>query len=182
MNHFRKLSAVLIPVLIIALFFILKNASEKSGSAVQTIGPAAVSSQLAAPPALAQIGSTSSFADVAEKTVNSVVSISSTRVVRAPNSQFQFPFNDPFFQRFFGEDQSQAPQDIREQALGSGVIIDQNGTIITNNHVVEGASELKVTLFNDKEYDAEIIGTDPPTDVAVIRLKGDGLSDLVPMK
>lgn len=87
-----------------------------------------------------------------------------------------FGDSDPFFQ-FFGGPRSQTLPD--EQASGSGVIISDDGYIITNNHVVDGASEIKVTLTNRKTYDATIIGTDPNTDLAVLKIEASKLPSLV---
>lgn len=87
-----------------------------------------------------------------------------------------FGDNDPFFQ-FFGGPKTQTLPD--EQASGSGVIISSDGYIITNNHVVDGANEIKVTLTNRKTYDATVIGTDPNTDLAVIKIDASNLPSLV---
>lgn len=124
------------------------------------------------------------FADVAAKASPAVVNISTVKVIKGGGGRtFQFhgprgpqgPGNDPFnefFERFFGD---QMPQrDRKEKSLGSGFIIESSGLIITNNHVVEGADDIVVRLSTEKEYHAEIIGRDPKTDVAVIKIKGGG--------
>ncbi|MBC8208784.1 MAG: DegQ family serine endoprotease [Desulfobulbaceae bacterium] len=109
------------------------------------------------------------IADVAENSVNSVVNISSTKINkgRQPLSPF---FNDPFFREFFGPN-FDIPRERQEKSLGSGVIVSKDGIILTNNHVVENAEEILVTLADNRELEAEIVGTDPKSDVAVIRLK-----------
>src|SRR2546425_736164 len=86
-------------------------------------------------------------------------------------------FDDPFFRQFFGPSgHENVPRERREQALGSGVIISEDGYILTNNHVVDGADEIKVVLADDKkEFDAKVIGTDPQTDIAVIKVEGKNL-------
>ncbi|HEY2774757.1 MAG TPA: DegQ family serine endoprotease [Candidatus Binatia bacterium] len=128
------------------------------------------------------------LADVAERVTASVVNISSTRTMKpeaGPGAGGDgggeeggggggSPFlDDPFFRKFFQLPPGQnIPQERREQSLGSGVIVDKNGIILTNNHVVEGADETKVTLADGREFDAELVGADPQSDVAVIRLKG----------
>src|SRR5947207_1724818 len=84
-----------------------------------------------------------------------VVNIASTKIVRTAEGA------DPFFRQFFGELYPQIPRERREQALGSGVIVDPSGVIVTNSHVVEHASSVKVGLSDGRELDAEIIGTDP---------------------
>ncbi|MCS6804155.1 MAG: DegQ family serine endoprotease [Acidobacteriota bacterium] len=114
------------------------------------------------------------LAPLARAVRQSVVSISLTKVVRG---QPIHPFmDDPFFRRFFGDDfEPFQPRQRREAGLGSGVIISPDGYILTNNHVVEGASEVKVTLADKREMTAKIIGTDAPTDVAVIKIDAKDL-------
>lgn len=148
--------------------------------------PAPASAGLSAVPAtvplLADTGW--SIADIAEQVVASVVNISSERVTQQQPVQQQFGpfFNDPFFRRYFDERFSfpQVPRERRENSLGSGVIVDADGIILTNNHVVENAERVKVTLADGREVEAEIVGTDPPTDLAVLRLVDDvgGLAPL----
>src|ERR1700687_4399853 len=82
---------------------------------------------------------------------------------------------DPFFQQFFGKrfgPGPEVPKQRREQSLGSGVIVSPEGYVLTNNHVVEGATDVKVTLSDKRELKAQIIGTDAKTDVAVLKLEG----------
>jgi len=122
-----------------------------------------------------------SFADLAKKAKNSVVNISTVKVIKG-RGQTPIPFgpNDPFrdfFERFFKD---QIPKDFRQQSLGTGVIIDKEGYILTNNHVVEMADEIKVKLADDQEFLAKIIGRDPKTDLALIKIDSDKpLSPLV---
>ena len=87
----------------------------------------------------------------------------------------QYQMDDPFFRFFFGES---APQSRQVQGSGSGVIIRPDGYIVTNNHVVANATKIQVTLNNNKTYDATVIGTDPATDVALIKIDAQGLSTL----
>ncbi len=115
-----------------------------------------------------------SFADLAKKAKNSVVNVSTVKVIKG-RGQVPMPFgpNDPFrdfFDRFFRD---QIPKDFRQQSLGTGVIIDQEGFILTNNHVVEMADEIKVKLADEKEYLAKIIGRDQKTDLALIKIDSD---------
>jgi len=76
--------------------------------------------------------------------------------------------NDPFFHQFFGGDV--APQTERERGVGSGVLISSDGYIITNNHVINNAENIKVTLYDNKSYKATLVGTDPVTDIAVCKI------------
>jgi Do/DeqQ family serine protease len=118
------------------------------------------------PIAEAKGGVVLSYADVVEPVQKAVVSIYSTKHVR---EQIQA---NPLFRQLFPE---AAPRERTEEGLGSGVIVSADGYILTNNHVVEGADELKVSLSDDREFVARIIGTDPKTDVAVIRIEADKL-------
>jgi serine protease Do len=114
------------------------------------------------------------FADVAEKAVPAVVSISSEHNVAGgegdPSSD-DFSDNGPLH-FFFGTPESRGARPRKETGLGSGVIISPTGYILTNNHVIEGADAITVKLNDESEYKAEIVGTDKPSDVAVIKLKG----------
>jgi serine protease Do len=115
-----------------------------------------------------------SFAPVIKKAAPSVVNIYTTRLVHM--RLFRSPlFNDPFFRQFFG-DQFGPEVTRKELSLGSGVIVSPDGYILTANHVVEGADEVKVKVGDKKEYTARIIGTDPPTDVAVLKIDAKDLS------
>ncbi len=119
-----------------------------------------------------------SFADVIEKASPAVVTISSTRVIKASEQQGQNPFTaDPFFRQFFGG-QGMRPRDQRERGLGSGVIVSPAGYILTNNHVVEKATTLKVQLSDGRDFTAKTVGTDPQTDLAVIKIAANDLPTL----
>ena len=117
--------------------------------------------------------------EVAAVATPSIVNISTTRVIKArEEAPFDF-FDDPFFRRFFG-DQFQhpnpnTPKEHKEQSLGSGVIVSEDGYIVTNNHVIEKAQEIKVLLLDKKDYKAKLIGADPKTDIAVIKIESKGL-------
>jgi len=108
-----------------------------------------------------------SFADLAERLMPSVVNISTTQVITTRTNPFPFEFPPgSTFDDMFGE-----PQQRRTSALGSGFIIDITGTVVTNNHVIQGAEDIFVTVNGEKEYDAEIVGTDPLSDIAVLKIK-----------
>lgn len=93
-----------------------------------------------------------------------------------PNNPFRDFFDDDVFNQFFGNRNTYIPE---QRASGSGVIISENGYIVTNNHVVENADELTVTLANKKTYTAKVIGTDPAYDLAVIKIEASGLPFLL---
>ena len=116
-----------------------------------------------------------SFNSSIEKASQVVVNISTQK--RIKNKVGSHPmFNDPFFQQFFGDIYNQVPKEKVERSLGSGVIISQDGYIITNNHVIDGADKVVVSLPNSsKEYTAKVIGTDSRTDLAVIKIEKTGL-------
>jgi serine protease Do len=112
------------------------------------------------------------FATLAKRVGPSVVNVSTTQVRKAA-ADMPSPFDDDdpmsqFWQRFFGGRVPRGPQ--RQTGLGSGFIIDRNGTILTNYHVVDGAQKISVTLSDGKSYDAKVIGKDQKTDIAVIKI------------
>jgi serine protease Do len=118
------------------------------------------------------------FGPVVSRAMPAVVNISSSKVVKEqPQQGF---FDDPFFRQFFGNrlPQQQQPRSERETSLGSGVVVSSDGYILTNNHVVDGATDVKVSFANKEEYPAKIIGTDKYTDVAVLKINKGGLTTL----
>jgi serine protease Do len=119
------------------------------------------------------------FVGVVKAAMPAVVNISTTRVVRAKDMQQMSPFfNDPFFRQFFGDQNPHGfrmPRDRRENSLGSGVIVDPSGYIVTNNHVVDKADEIKVLLGDKREFVGKVVGTDPKTDIAVIKINAKDL-------
>ena len=120
------------------------------------------------------IGFPKSFAELAEKVKPAVVNISTTSTVRVPGNPFRHffgphesdPFND-FFGHFFGDIPD---RELKQNSLGSGFIIDKGGFIITNNHVVEGADEIKVKMSDGREFKAKVVGRDSKTDLALIKI------------
>src|SRR5712664_2834957 len=115
------------------------------------------------------------FAPIVKEVLPSVVNISSSKVVRAPNECALGLPDDPMFRQFFGKQFGRGPEVPkwrRQQSLGSGVIVSPEGYILTNNHVVDGATDVKVTLSDRRELKAKIVGTDPKTDVAVLKIEG----------
>src|SRR2546426_2285210 len=122
------------------------------------------------------------FSPVVKSSAPSVVNISSSRIVRSPEAGPEAPFlNDPFLRKFLGPDfmrQFRVPRERREHSLGSGVIVNSAGYVLTNNHVIEGATDIKVALSDKREMDGKIVGTDPGTDIAVVKIPTDHLSVL----
>jgi serine protease Do len=123
------------------------------------------------------------FAPVIKTVLPDVVNISTSKVVKASNQDpSEMPDGmPPFFQQFFGqqfgpnsENHSPRQHDQREDSLGSGVIVSLDGYILTNNHVVEGASDVRVTLSDKRQLKAQVVGTDPKTDIAVLKVEGSG--------
>jgi serine protease Do len=114
-----------------------------------------------------------SFASILKPNLQAVVNISSSKVVKTPRGQGNPFFNDPFFRQFFGDQffhNFQAPREQRERSLGSGVIVSPDGYILTNNHVIAGATEIKVFLPDKRQFKGKVVGTDPKTDIAVVKI------------
>jgi len=128
------------------------------------------------------------FVSVAERVRPAVVSIYSEKVIKLRRPEFNLPFEEFF--RYFGDQGNQSPRRQQPQqprqrefryhqgGMGSGIIIDKEGYIITNNHVVDNVDEIKVTLADKRTFEATVIGTDPKTDLAVIKIKGKVPADL----
>ncbi|RCK30167.1 serine protease [Thalassospira profundimaris] len=114
-----------------------------------------------------------SFSPLVKQTAPTVVNIYTKKVV-SERQRTPF-FNDPFFKQFFGEQFGGAfgaPRQRVERSLGSGVIVSGDGTIVTNHHVIDGASEIRVVLHDNREFDADLVGSDERTDLAVLKLRG----------
>jgi serine protease Do len=129
----------------------------------------------AAKPAAGNPGKPFSFADLAEKWGPTVVNISTTQTVKSNRGLYgniprQFFDHDDFFRRFFGDIPD---REYKRSSLGSGFIISGDGFILTNNHVVAKADKIKVKVASGKEYDAEVKGRDPNTDLALIKIKAE---------
>lgn len=112
-------------------------------------------------------------AEIAETVKPAIVNISTTRTVKIKGTPSPF-LDDPFFRRFFG-DQFRMPKERKTASLGSGVIVDPKGYILTANHVVQDAEEIRVTLSDKREFKGERVGTDAKTDIAVIKIDSDHL-------
>ncbi|MHB8484539.1 MAG: Do family serine endopeptidase [Candidatus Acidiferrales bacterium] len=118
---------------------------------------------------------TNGFASVVRPALPAVVNISTTKVIKVQQNMPGF-FNDPFFQQFFGNQFGgrARPQTEKETSLGSGVIVNSDGYILTNNHVVAHGGNIKV-VWNNKNYTGKVVGTDPLTDIAVVKIDATGL-------
>jgi serine protease Do len=126
------------------------------------------------------------FSHVAEQIGPSVVNISSTKKMKSPfrPGNFRgspFEFGEEFFNQFFGPGGPHGPggggrgDDFLQQGMGTGVVVSDDGYIVTNTHVVEGADEVKVKLVDDREFTAKVVGTDPKTDLAVVKIEAGAL-------
>ncbi len=122
-----------------------------------------------APVARSAVAGLPSLTEIVRRIKPAVVNISSTKIMhnRPMARRGGDPFGEDFYQRFFG-----VPQEYNQNSLGSGFIINKDGTILTNNHVVQNADEIVVKLTDGHQYQAKLIGTDPKTDLAVIRIEG----------
>src|ERR1035437_1443629 len=121
------------------------------------------------------------FAPIVKSFLPDVVNISTSKVVRA---QAQLPEDipmDPFSRQFFGpgfDNRSPTARAQREESLGSGVIVSPEGYILTNNHVVEGATDVRITFSNKRQLQAKVVGADPKTDIAVLKVEGSGFPSI----
>jgi len=142
-------------------------------AALLLLSPIVVSAHM--PPPFVQGQPVPTLAPIIKRVSPAVVNISTSGHVTLQQSPF---FNDPFFQQFFGmPNQPSMQQNFR--ALGSGVIVDAaKGYILTNNHVIENADKITVTLYDNRSFKAKVIGRDPDTDIAVLQIKADGLTQI----
>lgn len=113
------------------------------------------------------------YRDAAQKALPAMVNIFTSKEVRVQRNPL---LDDPLFQRFFGE---QLPRTQRSTSLGSGVIVSQEGYIVTNNHVVEAADQISVTLSDGRQFSARVVGSDPESDLAVLKVDADKLQPVV---
>ena len=135
-------------------------------------------------PAAERVTFTDGFAPIVQPDLPAVVYISTSKMVKTPEMQNPFG-SDPFFRQFFGnpegpQGQGQEPeQQEREHGLGSGVIVSADGYILTNNHVIDGATDIKVTLKDKRVFKAQLIGADPKGDLAVLKIDAADLTPIV---
>ncbi|GAB4533940.1 MAG: DegQ family serine endoprotease [Thermodesulfovibrionia bacterium] len=121
------------------------------------------------------------MAEITEAVKPAVVNISTTRTEKIEESPIAPFFEDPLFKRFFGDryGQSPMPRERKTMSLGSGVIVSPDGLILTNNHVIKNADKIKVILSDKREFDGKVIGTDPKTDLAVIKIDATNLPTIL---
>jgi serine protease Do len=153
----------------------MRTASDSRADTVAATpaGPAPALEQAARPGAAVATLGGPDFTRIAGQAVKGVANISSLQVVRTASSPLA---NDPFFRYFFGDDDAFGARDRRSLSLGSGVVISADGYVITNNHVVgENMREITVALPNKKEIKGKVIGTDPATDIALLKIDVSGL-------
>lgn len=168
------LMAFLVAFFIVSLVGVLRSSFTISGApeipaaqAVPAVSESAIKTPL-------------SFSDLTERVKPAVVNISTSKTYKGKgryNVPFgQSPFGDDFFDRFFGD---MPRREFKQRSLGSGFIISNDGYIFTNNHVVEQADKILVKISDGKEYEAKVIGTDPNTDIALIKIKPDNSLSVV---
>lgn len=116
------------------------------------------------------------MAEVTAAVKPAIVNISTSKTVKITGNEDPF-FNDPFFRRFFGDNfgRQRQPREQKSVGLGSGVIVSSDGYIITNYHVIKEADEIKVLMSNKKEYIGKVIGSDPKTEISVVKIEASGL-------
>jgi serine protease Do len=112
------------------------------------------------------------FERIIQATTPGIVYIRTEQVIRADQSPM---FMDPLFRQFFGDGFSQIPRELKQHSLGTGVIFDSNGYIVTNNHVIDHASAVEVMLNDKKMFKAKVVGADPDTDIAVVKIDAKNL-------
>jgi Do/DeqQ family serine protease len=136
-----------------------------------------VAAPLAAAAAPTPYAGAPDFSAIARRGTPAVVNISALQVYRAERSPFS---SDPFFRDFFGQDFPglRMPLEERKTSLGSGVIVGADGLIVTNNHVIEHANQIAITTSDHRRFRGKLVGTDPVTDIAVVKIDARGLSTL----
>ena len=120
------------------------------------------------------------MAEVSEAVKPAIVNISTTRTEKTPENPFAHFYDDPFFKKFFGDRfrNQETPKEHKATSLGSGVIVSSDGYILTNNHVIKNADEIKVLLSDKREFTGKVIGNDSKTDISVIKIDTDNLQTI----
>jgi Do/DeqQ family serine protease len=162
-------------ILVMLVFFL--GACNRSGSRsvhfASTSDPGVNNAAINNGPPATSGGPVVSYADVVSRVSPAVITVHSEMRVRAPQ---QYPFmDDPMFRQFFGDRLPQQIPEQRRSGLGSGVIISTDGYILTNHHVIDGAEQIKVDLNDNRTLDAKVVGSDPPSDLAVLKIDATNL-------
>jgi serine protease Do len=185
-DHLMKpIRAWLVPVTLVTVGVVIGIvvASDMGWLPTGTAGPEPIPDPIARPVATApQLpmagGNGKNFVEIAKSVKPGVVNIAATRSGKSGEGSPSSPLDDPFFRKFFGDEffKRDAPQrEPKERGQGSGVIVEANGLIITNNHVVNKADEIRVFLSDKREFKGKLIGTDTKTDIAVVKIEATGL-------
>src|SRR6185295_773031 len=166
-------AGIIVNLLVLVLLLCGCN-RDRSRYALESSANPNTSGGSAVPPSNPAVVPVASYADIVSKATPAVVTIHSRMRSRQPQ---QFPFmDDPFFRRFFGERGTpQAPNQPVRQGLGSGVIVREDGYILTNHHVIDGADQIEVDLNDNRSLQAQLVGSDPPSDLAVLKVNASGL-------
>ncbi len=167
-RYWVALLAIALPVLVIALMAAMFEPAHVRADS----NPAPAAKTVNRPMDLSTLQT--GFSQILKPAVAAVVNVSTTKLVKT-QADANLP---PFLQQFFGGSGTAAPHEQKEQALGSGVIVRSDGYILTNNHVIDGATDIKVYLADKRELDAHLVGTDPKTDIAVLKIDATGLPTL----
>ncbi|MFM6191798.1 HhoA/HhoB/HtrA family serine endopeptidase [Planktothrix sp.] len=150
--------------------YLQQRSQTPTPEATPTVAPTPIPSPVSA--TSGTIADPNLVSSVVEQVGPAVVRINATKTVE---SQVPEAFNDPLFQRFFGSQMPDAPQQEIVRGSGSGFIVNSNGQIITNAHVVDGATKVSVVLKDGRQFEGKVIGTDPVTDVAVVKIEANNL-------
>ena len=174
-NHGTRVGILLSVAILSCLLWACNRQDDRTVHLTSTSDPAVNNPAGTGTPASTSpsAGPAMSYADVVSKAAPAVVTIHSQMRVRQPQ---QYPFgNDPFFREFFGDRIPQQAPEQRREGLGSGVIVGQDGYVLTNHHVIDGADRIMVDLNDNRTLEAKVVGSDPPSDLAVLKIEASGL-------